>query len=79
MKQPPLRPGLHASPLPSVDSAITRMATYARRNRTTSPILATAPMALAFSGSVNAYSGGTPDFQTDAGSYCAACHASTAE
>lgn len=27
----------------------------------------------------SAYPGGTPDFQTDVGPYCAACHASTAE
>ncbi len=55
---------------------------YARRNRTTKGptlALATALMALAFSGAANAYPGGTPDFQTDVGPYCAACHASTAE
>jgi hypothetical protein len=30
-------------------------------------------------GSAEAYPGGTPDFQTDVGPYCAGCHASTAE
>lgn len=30
-------------------------------------------------GSASAYPGGTPDFQTDVGPYCAACHSSTAE
>lgn len=30
-------------------------------------------------GLANAYPGGTPDFQTDVGPYCAACHASTAD
>jgi hypothetical protein len=30
-------------------------------------------------GSAAAYPGGTPDFQTDVGPYCAACHSSTAE
>ncbi len=30
-------------------------------------------------GSGSAYPGGTPDFQTDVGPYCAACHASTSE
>jgi hypothetical protein len=29
--------------------------------------------------SVAAYPGGTPDFQTDVGPYCAACHSSTSE
>jgi hypothetical protein len=31
------------------------------------------------SGPASAYPGGTPDFQTDVGPYCAACHASTAD
>ena len=30
-------------------------------------------------GTAEAYPGGTPDFQTDVGPYCAACHSSTAE
>jgi hypothetical protein len=30
-------------------------------------------------GKASAYPGGTPDFQTDVGPYCAACHSSTAE
>lgn len=30
-------------------------------------------------GTVSAYPGGTPDFQTDVGPYCAACHSSTAD
>ena len=30
-------------------------------------------------GSATAYPGGTPDFQTDVGPYCAACHSSTSE
>ncbi len=30
-------------------------------------------------GSAHAYPGGTPDFQTDVGPYCAVCHASTAD
>jgi hypothetical protein len=30
-------------------------------------------------GTATAYPGGTPDFQTDVGPYCAACHSSTAE
>lgn len=30
-------------------------------------------------GGVHAYPGGTPDFQTDVGPYCAACHSSTSE
>ncbi len=35
--------------------------------------------ALAFAGSASAFPGGTPDFQTDVGPYCAGCHASTSE
>ncbi len=31
------------------------------------------------SGTAAAYPGGTPDFQTDVGPYCAACHSSTSE
>ena len=34
---------------------------------------------LAAASGASAYPGGTPDFQTDVGPYCAACHASTAE
>lgn len=34
---------------------------------------------LGLAGAASGYPGGTPDFQTDVGPYCAACHASTAE
>jgi hypothetical protein len=36
-------------------------------------------LASLFAGMATAYPGGTPDFQTDVGPYCAACHSSTSE
>ena len=55
----------------------------ARRNTISKrPILGVALTALAglgLSTTASAYPGGTPDFQTDVGPYCAACHASTSE
>ncbi len=60
------------------------MALQARRNR---PSIGTAQirtaftllLGLAMATATHAYPGGTPDFQTDVGPYCAACHSSTAE
>ncbi|MEM9174416.1 MAG: hypothetical protein AAGC67_04220 [Myxococcota bacterium] len=52
--------------------------TARRIRQTTRPILA-ALFAIGLPAAAVAYPGGTPDFQTDVGPYCAACHASTAE
>lgn len=48
-------------------------------NSSLTPVLSLVASMMLIAVSSQAFPGGTPDFQTDVGPYCAACHASTAD